>query len=103
MKNRFSEEQILKILQEADKSPTVEGVCRKNNISKTTFYQTKTPFPGQPQPLPASMAPLAPKQKTSRSEEKSDSNMPKANFCPECGGKIEANSAFCPECGKKKK
>lgn len=46
MKNRFSEEQILKILQEADRSTTVEELCRKNNISKTTFYAWKKKFGG---------------------------------------------------------
>jgi len=70
-------------------------------ISKTTFYQTKTPFPGQPQPLPASMAPIVAPQKPLQPEEKADPTKPKANFCPECGGKIDANAEFCPECGKK--
>jgi len=46
MKRRFSEEQILSILQEGDKAPTIEGFCRKNNISKTTFYTWKKQYRG---------------------------------------------------------
>ncbi len=46
MKNRFSEEKIIKILQEADLDITVEDLCRKHNISKTTFYAWKKKFGG---------------------------------------------------------
>jgi len=46
MKKRFSEEQIIKILQEADQTTTVEDLCRKTNISKTTFYTWKKKYGG---------------------------------------------------------
>jgi putative transposase len=46
MKKRFTEEQVLKILNEANTSTTVEEACRQNNISKTTFYAWKKKFEG---------------------------------------------------------
>jgi len=46
MKKRFSEDQILRILQEADQADTIEELCRKNNISKTTFYAWKKKYRG---------------------------------------------------------
>lgn len=46
MKKRFTEERKIKILNEANNSTTVEEVCRKNNISKTTFYAWKKRFQG---------------------------------------------------------
>jgi putative transposase len=38
MKKRFTEKQIVKILQEAERSKTDQEVIRKYNISDTTFY-----------------------------------------------------------------
>lgn len=46
MKKRFSEEKIIKILQEADLEITVDELCRKYNISRTTFYTWKRKFEG---------------------------------------------------------
>lgn len=46
MKKRFSDEQIIKILQESDKAKTIEGLCKKHNISKTTFYIWRRKFGG---------------------------------------------------------
>ena len=46
MKNRFSEEAIIKILQKAEQDISVEELCRKNNISRTTFYSWKKRFGG---------------------------------------------------------
>ena len=46
MKNRFSEEKIVKILQEADQGNNIEAVCRKHNVSRTTFYIWKKKFGG---------------------------------------------------------
>jgi putative transposase len=46
MKNRFSDKKIVKILQEADQCNTVESVCRKHNVSRTTFYTWKKKFGG---------------------------------------------------------
>lgn len=46
MKKRFSEEQIVKILQEAEKAKTDQEVIRKYNISDTTFYRWKKVYGG---------------------------------------------------------
>ena len=41
MKKRFSEEQIVKILQEAEIADTQREVIRKHNITEQTFYRWK--------------------------------------------------------------
>ncbi len=46
MKKRFTEEQIVKILQEAERSQTDQEVIRKYNISDTTFYRWKKLYGG---------------------------------------------------------
>lgn len=46
MKKRFTEEQIVKILQEAEKTKTDQEVIRKYNISDTTFYRWKKVYGG---------------------------------------------------------
>lgn len=46
MKKRFSEEQIVKILQEAEKAKTDRDVVRKHNISEQTFYRWKKLYGG---------------------------------------------------------
>ena len=43
MKKRFSEEQIIRILQES-KSKAIEGLCREHGIAKATFYAWKNKF-----------------------------------------------------------
>ena len=46
MKKRFTEEQIVKILQEAQRAQTDQEVIRKHNISDTTFYRWKKLYGG---------------------------------------------------------
>lgn len=46
MKKRFTEEQIVKILQEAERSGTDREVIRKHNISDATFYRWKKLYGG---------------------------------------------------------
>jgi len=46
MKKRFTEEQIVKILQEAERVRTDQEVIRKYNISDTTFYRWKKLYGG---------------------------------------------------------
>ncbi len=46
MKKRFSEEQIIKILQEAEAGTKVKELCRKHGISDATYYNWKSKFGG---------------------------------------------------------
>jgi len=45
-RNRFTEEQIIRILQEAEAGLPVADVCRKNNCSEQSFYRWKARFSG---------------------------------------------------------
>ena len=45
-KSRFSEQQIIGILKEADAGARVEDLCRRHGISSTTFYKWKAKFSG---------------------------------------------------------
>ena len=46
MKKRFSEEQIISILKEAEAGLAVKELCRKYNISDATFYTWRKKFGG---------------------------------------------------------
>ena len=46
MKKRFTEEQIVAILKETERSGTDQEVIRKHNISDTTFYRWKKLYGG---------------------------------------------------------
>ena len=46
MKRRFSDEQIVKILQEAEAASTHREVIRQHNISEQTFYKWKRTYGG---------------------------------------------------------
>jgi hypothetical protein len=43
---RFTDEQIVKILQEAESGLSVADVCRKHNCSEQSFYRWKAKYGG---------------------------------------------------------
>ncbi len=43
---RFKEEQIIRILHEAERGMTVAEVCRQHNCSEPSFYRWKSRFGG---------------------------------------------------------
>lgn len=46
MKKRFTEEQIIRILQEAESGMKVMDLCRKHGISDATYYNWKAKYWG---------------------------------------------------------
>lgn len=45
-KRRFSEEQIIRILKEAEALGNVREVCRQNNVIEQTFYRWRNKYGG---------------------------------------------------------
>ena len=45
-RKRYSEEQIIKILEEGKAGLKVEEICRKHGISQATYYSWKSKFGG---------------------------------------------------------
>jgi putative transposase len=46
MKKRFTEEQIVRILKEAEPGMAARDVCLKHNVSEQTFYRWRTTYAG---------------------------------------------------------
>lgn len=46
MKKRFNDEQIVRILQEAETGTSVRDVCRKHNVTEQTFYRWRKQYAG---------------------------------------------------------
>ena len=45
-KSRFSEQQIINILKQADAGIKVQDLCRQNGISDATYYKWKSKYGG---------------------------------------------------------
>ncbi len=45
-KSRFNEQQIIKILKEADAGMKVQDICRQYGISDATYYKWKSKYGG---------------------------------------------------------
>ena len=45
-KSKFTDEQIIGMLREADGGKTVEEICRTNKVSSYTFYKWRRKFRG---------------------------------------------------------
>jgi len=45
-RQRFSEEQIIQVLQEAQAGATVDEVCRRHGLSQPTYYKWKQKYGG---------------------------------------------------------
>lgn len=45
-KSKFTDEQIIGMLREADAGKTVEEICRANKVSNDTFYKWRRKFKG---------------------------------------------------------
>ena len=46
MKKRFTDEQIIQILREAEAGVKIADLCRKHNIAVATYYAWKSKFDG---------------------------------------------------------
>lgn len=46
MKRRFTEEQIIVILKEAEAGVKVKDLCRQHNVTEQTYYRWKSKYGG---------------------------------------------------------
>lgn len=46
MKKRFTEEQIIRILQEGEQAENTREVCRRHNVTEQTYYRWRNKYGG---------------------------------------------------------
>jgi putative transposase len=46
MKKRFTEEQIIRILKEAEATENTREICRQHNVTEQTFYRWRNKYGG---------------------------------------------------------
>ncbi len=46
MKKRFTEEQIIRILREAESGVQIREVCRRHNVTEQTFFRWRNKYGG---------------------------------------------------------
>ena len=46
MKKRFTEEQIIRILQEGEQADTIRELCRRHNLTEQTFFRWRNKYGG---------------------------------------------------------
>lgn len=46
MKKRFTEEQIIRILQEGEQAENIRELCRRHNLTEQTFYRWRNKYGG---------------------------------------------------------
>ena len=50
-RNRFSEDQVVRILEEFDSGKSVEEICREYNVARSTIYMWRKKYGGIDRPL----------------------------------------------------
>jgi putative transposase len=50
-RRRFSEGQVVRILQEFEEGKGVEGICREYNVARSTIYMWRKKYGGMDKPL----------------------------------------------------
>lgn len=46
MKKRFTEEQIIRVLQEGEQAGSIREVCRRHNLTEQTYYRWRSKYGG---------------------------------------------------------
>lgn len=50
-RNRFSEDQVVRILEEFESGKSVEEICREYNVARSTIYMWRKKYGGIDRPL----------------------------------------------------
>jgi putative transposase len=50
-RNRFSEDQVVRILEEFESGKSVEKICREYNVARSTIYMWRKKYGGIDRPL----------------------------------------------------